>query len=86
MPSYSCLPAAVLDKLRRNPTMAKGGSGRDLLGVPVCNWSLADLADRTVEVCTGSRLATDAAASGTSVEPPNMHGLGVFAAREISKG
>lgn len=86
VPAYSCLPEPVLDRLYHHPAMAAGGRGRGLLGKPVCSWGEAEIAALSEEAKTGSLLAADAAASGTYVAPSSVHGLGVFAARNIAEG
>lgn len=88
MPSYSCLPEAVVDRLChiRGMRTRGRGRGRGLMGVPVCSWTEAELSVLLAEERTGSLLAADARASGTYVAPSDVHGRGVFAARNISAG
>lgn len=52
----------------------------------MCAWNEAELSALLAEERTGSLLAADAHASGTYVAPSSVHGLGVFAARNISEG
>lgn len=86
LPSYSCVPDAVLEHIWDHPTMVSSGRGRGLSGVPLYNWRHAELAVLAAAAQTGSLLAADAAASGAYVAASPVHGLGVFAARPIAEG
>lgn len=86
MPTYTCLTTAVVNKLMKTPMMRWTTRRRNLVGVPVGEWDDCELNVLGEAARSPFLLAADANASGTEVRRSPIHGLGVFATRDLGEG